>query len=226
MGYVWPIYPSFDVFVVDTVGGEPRQLTREFGYDAEATFSPRGDRIVFTSMRDGDLELYTMAPDGSDVRRLTNSPGYDGGAFFSPDGTRIVWRARYPESEEELADYRGLLARGLIRPGALDIYVMNADGTNQRRLTNNGKANFAPYWHPSGDWIVFSSNMDDPRGRDFEIYRMRDDGSELSRVTFSPEFDGFPVFSHDGRMLVFASNRNGAQQGDTNIFRAEWIQNP
>ena len=226
MGYVWPIYPSFDVFVVDSAGGEPRQMTHEFGYDAEATFSPRGDRIVFTSMRDGDLELYTMRPDGSDVQRLTHEPGYDGGAFFSPDGSRIVWRAHHPESEQELADYRALLARGLIRPGSLDIYVMNADGTNQRRLTDNGKANFAPYWHPTGEWIAFSSNMDDPRGRDFEIYVMRSDGSELERVTFSPEFDGFPVFSHDGRTLVFASNRNGAQPGDTNIFRAEWIANP
>ena len=226
LGYVWPIYPSFDVFVVDTAGGEPRQLTHEFGYDAEATFSPRGDRIVFTSMRDGDLELYTMAPDGSDVRRLTHDVGYDGGAFFSPDGSQIVWRARYPESAEEEADYKRLLAQGLIRPGTLDIYVMNADGTNRRRLTNNGKANFAPYWHPSGDWIVFSSNMDDPRGRDFEIYRMRADGSDMTRITYSPEFDGFPVFSLDGRTLVFASNRNGGQAGDTNIFRAEWIQNP
>ena len=226
LGYVWPIHASFDVFVVDTATGVLQQLTHEFGYDAEATLSPRGDRVVFTSMRDGDLELYTMAPDGSDVRRLTNEPGYDGGAFFSPDGSKIVWRARYPETAEELADYRRLLAQDLIRPGQLDIYVMNADGTGKRRLTENGAANFAPYWHPSGEWIVFSSNMDDPRGRDFEIYRMRTDGSELSRVTFSPEFDGFPVFSPDGRTLVFASNRNGAQEGDTNVFRAEWIQNP
>ena len=212
------------MFVVDTASGELRQLTNEFGYDAEATFSPRGDRIVFTSMRDGDLELYSMAPDGSDVQRLTNSPGYDGGAFFSPDGSKIVWRARYPESEEELGDYRRLLAQGLIRPGQLDIYVMNADGSGKRRLTDNGAANFAPYWHPSAEWIVFSSNMDDPRGRDFEIYRMRVDGSELSRVTFSPEFDGFPVFSPDGRWLVWGSNRNESHEGNTNLFIAEWSE--
>ena len=226
LGYVWPIYPSFDVFVVDTAGGEPRQLTHEFGYDAEATFSPVGDRIVFTSMRDGDLELYTMLPDGSDVRRLTHEPGYDGGAFFSPDGSKIVWRAHYPESGRELDDYRALLARGLIRPGALDIWVMNADGSGRVRLTDNGAANFAPYWHPSGEWIAFSSNMDDPRGRDFELYRIRIDGTDLERLTFSPEFDGFPVFSPDGRHLVFASNRNGAVRGETNIFRAEWVANP
>ena len=226
MGYVWPIHPTFDVFVADSAGGAPTQLTHAFGYDAEATFSPAGDRIVFTSMRDGDLELYTMRPDGSDVQRLTHEPGYDGGAFFSPDGSRIVWRAHHPESEQELADYRALLARGLIRPGVLDIYVMNADGSGRRRLTDNGAANFAPYWHPSGEWIVFSSNLDDPRGRDFELYRMRVDGSGLERLTYSAEFDGFPVFSPDGRYLVFASNRHGSQPGETNIFRAEWVEHP
>lgn len=226
MGYVWPIHPSFDVFAKDTVTGQLHQLTHEFGYDAEATFSPTGERIVFTSMRDGDLELYTMRPDGSDVRRLTHEPGYDGGAFFSPDGTKILWRAHYPDTPEALADYRELLARNLIRPGALDIYVMNADGTGRRQLTDNGAANFAPYWHPSGEWIVFSSNMDDPRGRDFEIYRMRLDGTGLERITYSDEFDGFPVFSPDGRWLVFASNRHGTVRGETNIFRAEWVEHP
>ncbi len=226
LGYVWPIYPSFDVFVVDSAGGEPRQLTHEFGYDAEATFSPAGDRVVFTSLRDGDLDLYTMRPDGSDVRRLTHDAGYDGGAFFSPDGARIVWRAHYPANAQELVDYRSLLARGLIRPGALDIYVMNADGSGRVRLTDNGAANFAPYWHPSGEWIVFSSNMDDSRGRDFELYRVRTDGTSLERLTYSAEFDGFPVFSPDGRWLVFASNRQGSQPGETNIFRAEWIEHP
>jgi Tol biopolymer transport system component len=226
LGYVWPIYPSFDVFVVDTAGGEPRQLTHEFGYDAEATFSLVGDRMVFTSMRDGDLELYTMRADGSDVRRLTHEPGYDGGAFFSPDGSRIVWRAHHPATEQELMDYRTLLARGLIRPGALDIWVMNADGTGRVRLTDNGAANFAPYWHPSGEWVAFSSNMGDPRGREFDLYRIRVDGTGLEQLTWTPEFDGFPVFSPDGRYLVFASNRHGSVRGETNIFRAEWIENP
>lgn len=223
-GYVWSISPAYDVFVVDTAGGEPRQLTHAFGYDAEATFSPAGDRIAFTSMRDGDLEIYTMAPDGSDVRRLTHRDGYDGGPFFSPDGSRIVYRASYPESAEELADYRALLAEGLIRPGALDIRVMDADGSNKRRITDFPGANFAPYWHPSGEKIIFSSNMDDPRGREFELYLIDVDGTGLERITWSDDFDGFPVFSPDGSHLVFASNRHGSEPGETNVFIAEWVE--
>jgi len=221
-GYVWPIDEGYDIFATDGAG-ELVRLTDTPGYDAEATISPRGDRVVFTSLRDGDLELYSMALDGSDVRRLTHRPGYDGGAFHSPDGSKVVWRAHYPESEEELADYRGLLADGLIRPSRLELWVADADGSNARQLTENGAANFGPYWHPSGEWIVFSSNMHDPRGRDFELYGIRLDGSGLERVTFSEGFDGFPVFSHDGRFLVWGSNRNPAHEGNTNVFIAEWV---
>jgi TolB protein len=224
MGYVWPIYPSYDIFVANVDGSNPRQLTTEEGYDAEATFSPTGDRIVFTSMRDGDLDLYSMAPDGSDVRRLTDRPGYDGGAFFSPDGSKIIWRAHYPEPGPELAEYQRLLTQGLIRPGELEIWVMDADGSNKRQVTSLGAANFAPYWHPSGEKILFSSNLDDPTGRDFEIYMIGLDGTGLARVTHSEGFDGFPVFSPDGRHLVFASNRNNGGTNDTNVFIAEWVE--
>lgn len=221
-GYVWPLYPSFDVFAANPDGSELRQLTTTFGYDAEATFSPTGHRIVFTSMRNGDLDLYSMLPDGSDVRRITTRLGYDGGAFYSPDGTRIVWRARYPESPEEEEDYTSLLAQGLVRPSVMDIYVADADGANPRRLTDNGAANFAPYWHPSGEQIVFASNMDDPRGRDFELYLINVDGTGLERVTWSEGFDGFPVFDPSGTRLVFGSNRNESHEGNTNLFIAEW----
>lgn len=221
-GYVWPLYPSFDVFAANPDGSELRQLTTTFGYDAEATFSPTGHRIVFTSMRNGDLDLYSMLPDGSDVRRITTRLGYDGGAFYSPDGTRIVWRARYPESPEEEEDYTSLLAQGLVRPSVMDIYVADADGANPRRLTNNGAANFAPYWHPSGEQIVFASNMDDPGGRDFELYLINVDGTGLERVTWSEGFDGFPVFDPSGTRLVFGSNRNESHEGNTNLFIAEW----
>jgi Tol biopolymer transport system component len=165
-----------------------------------------------------------MNADGSDVRRLTHEPGYDGGAFFSADGTQIVYRARHPESAEELADYQRLLTQNLIRPSRLDIYVMNADGTNRRRVTNNGAANFAPYMHPDGRRIIFSSNMDDPEGRNFDLYMINADGTGLERITASPDFDGFPMFTPDGRSLVFASNRNQAQPGETNVFIADWIQ--
>jgi Tol biopolymer transport system component len=224
LGYVWAIYPTYDIFQANVDGSNLRQLTSEDGYDAEATFSPRGDRIVFTSVRDGDLELYSMAPDGSDVVRLTDRPGYDGGAFYSPDGSQIIWRAHYPEPGEELQDYQRLLEQGLIRPGELEIMVMNADGSNQRQVTSIGGANFAPYWHPDGDKVVFSSNHHDPSGRDFDIYMVNLDGSGLTRITEAEGFDGFPVFSPDGRYLVFASNRNNGGTSDTNVFIAEWVE--
>ena len=224
LGYVWAIYPTYDIFVGNADGSNLRQLTDVDGYDAEATFSPVGDRIVFTSVRDGDLELYSMAPDGSDVRRLTNRPGYDGGAFYSPDGSQIIWRAHYPAPGPELDDYNRLLQQGLIRPGELEIMVMNADGSNQRQVTSIGGANFAPYWHPSGDRIVFSSNHHDPSGRDFDVYMVNLDGTGLTRITEAEGFDGFPVFSPDGRYLVFASNRNNGGTSDTNVFIAEWVE--
>ena len=224
MGSVWPIYETYDVFVADADGANLRQLTETPGYDAEATFSPTGDRIVFTSMRDGDLELYSMAPDGSDVVRLTDRPGYDGGAFYSPDGSQIIWRADYPEAGPELDDYRTLLEQGLIRPGELEIMVMDADGSNQRQVTSVGGANFAPYWHPSGEKVIFSSNHQDPSGRDFDLFMVNLDGTGLERITYAEGFDGFPVFSPDGRYLVFGSNRNNGGTNDTNVFIAEWVE--
>jgi len=224
LGYVWPIYASYDVWVSGADGSNLRQLTTEDGYDAEATFSPVGDRIVFTSTRNGDLDLYSMNPDGSDVVQLTDRLGYDGGAFYSPDGSQIVWRAHYPEpGSEEAEDYVRLLNEGLLRPGELEVYVMDADGSNVRQLTDVGGANFAPYWHPDGDKILWSSNHEDPSGRDFEIYMINLDGTGVERVTYSEGFDGFPVFSPDGRYLVFGSNRNNGGTSDTNVFIAEWV---
>ncbi|MCA9738496.1 MAG: PD40 domain-containing protein [Gemmatimonadetes bacterium] len=222
-GYVWALYPSYDIYVRDLETDALSQLTDTPGYDAEATISPTGDRIIFTSVRDGDLDLYSMNLDGSDVVRLTDRPGYDGGAFYSADGSKIVWRADYPQSEEALAEYRALLADGLIRPSELEIWVMNADGTDKRQITDVGGANFGPYWHPDGEKIIFSSNHDDPQGREFDLYMVNVDGSGLERITYTPEFDGFPVFSPDGRYLVWGSNRANDLEGETNIFIAEWV---
>lgn len=226
MGYVWPLNDTYDIFVANADGSNLRQLTDVMGYDAEATFSPTGDRIVFTSVRDGDLDLYSMAPDGSDVQRLTDRIGYDGGAFYSPDGTQIIWRAHYPEDPDAIADYQRLLAQGLIRPGELEIWVMDADGSNARQVTEIGGANFGPFWHPSGDKVIFSSNHLDPSGREFELFMVDLDGSNLEQITFSEGFDGFPVFSPDGRYIVFGSNRNNGGTNDTNVFIAEWVDEP
>lgn len=225
-GYVWALYPTFDIFAADPDGSNMVQLTHSWGYDAEATFSPVEDLIVFTSMRDGDLEIYTMRGDGSEVTRLTERVGYDGGPFFSADGKKIVYRAGYPETDEEVADYRRLLAQGLIRPSALEIYTMDADGSNKFQVTDNGAANFAPFFHPSGEKILFSSNLGDPAGREFDIYMINADGTGLEQITFTEGFDGFPMFSPDGRYLVFGSNRNEQHPGNTNVFIAEWVEGP
>lgn len=222
-GYVWPL-DDHDIFLADPDGGNLQRLTHEPGYDAEATVSPDGRSIVFTSARDGDLDIYVMNADGSDVRRLTDEPGYDGGPFFSPDGSRIVYRAYHPTDPDEIADFRRLLSEGRVRPTQLDIWVMDADGSNKRQVTDNGAANFAPFFHPSGERILFSSNLHDPQGRDFDLYLIGVDGTGLERVTTFDGFDGFPMFSPDGRKLVFGSNRGGAREGDTNVFLAEWVE--
>jgi TolB protein len=225
-GYLWALYSSYDIFTSNPDGSDLVRMTDTDGYDAEATISPTGDRIVFTSMRDGDLDLYSMNLDGSDVVRLTDREGYDGGAFYSPDGSKIVWRSYYPEDEAELADYRALRAEGFIRPSTLEIMVMDADGSNIRQVTDNGAANFGPFWHPSGEKIMFSSNLGDPAGREFDLYMIDEDGSNLERITFAADFDGFPMWSPDGRYLAWGSNRNMSHEGNTNVFIAEWVETP
>ena len=221
-GYVWPIDPGYDIFRVRPDGTDLEQLTFETGYDAEATVSPKGDKIVFTSMRDGDLDIYTMNTDGSDVRRLTDGIGYDGGPFFSPDGEKIVYRTRHPSDPEEIADYQALLAEGMIRPSKLEIWVMDADGSNKQQITDLGVAAFAPFFHPSGEKIIFSSNFGDPSGREFDLWMVDLSGENMERITFTEGFDGFPMWSPDGKTFVFCSNRNNSKPGETNVFVTEW----
>jgi Tol biopolymer transport system component len=221
-GYVWAIYPSYEIFAVDAAGGEPVRLTRNDGYDAEGAVSPDGRRIVFTSLRQGDLDLYAMDADGSRVTRLTDRPGYDGGPFFSWDGRSIVYRAAYPESREEREDYAALLARGLVRPRRVEIFVMRADGTGAAQVTRNGAANFAPFLHPNGQQVIFASNLHDPGGRAFALYLCHLDGSGLERVTYGESFASFPMFSRDGTRLVFTGNRGASSPREHNVFIADW----
>ena len=223
-GYAWKLYESFDIFSANADGTNLEQLTNTDGYDAEATVSPKGDKIVFTSTRDGDPEIYTMNLDGSDQTRITHQKGYDGGAFFSLDGSKIVFRASRPKTAEELADYEDLAENAMFRPTTLEIYTMNADGSGIQRVTNYGKASFAPFFFPDGKRIIFSSNINSESGRDFDLYLVNTDGTGLEQITFNPTFDGFPMFTRDGKHLVFCSNRFNAKEGETNVFIADWIE--
>ncbi|MBK7430113.1 MAG: PD40 domain-containing protein [Bacteroidetes bacterium] len=219
--YVWPIYSSFDIFVADKNGKVVKQLTNEKGYDAEATVSPKGDKIVFTSTRSGDLELYTMNIDGSNVKQVTKELGYDGGAFFSPDGKKLIFRASRPKTDEEVKTYTDLLAQGLVMPTNMELYTCNVDGSDLKKVTSLGSANWAPFFTPDGKKVIFSSNHK-LKGYHFNLWMCKLDGTELEQVSFDPVFDAFPVFSPDGKHLVFSSNRNNRGGHDTNLFYAEW----
>ena len=223
-GYVWAVYPGFDVFTAKPDGSDIKQLTNTPGYDAETTITLDGKKLVFTSMRDGDLDIYTMDADGKNVRRLTSELGYDGGPFWSYDGKQIVYRAHHPKTDKDKTDYTNLLKQNLIQPSVLEIWVMNADGSNKRQVTSNGKANFGPYFFPDGKRIIFSSNIEDPGQRNFDIYKINVDGTGLERLTFNDTCDGFPMFSPEGQKLVFASNRNAKARGETNVFIADWVE--
>jgi Tol biopolymer transport system component len=227
-GYVWALY-DYDIYVARADGEGARRITDNPRYDAEGTLSPDGKTIVFTSLRDGDLDIYTMRVDGTKLKRLTRTLGYDGGPFFSPDGSRIVYRAWHPQTARDSGDYQALLAQNLVRPTRMEIWVMNADGSNQHQVTNLGGANFAPFFHPDGGRIIFASNHKNPRSRNFDLYLVNADSSGaggLEQITTDTEFDAFPMFSPDGRQLVWASNRNGKVPGETNIFIADWVEKP
>ncbi|MBI1957769.1 MAG: PD40 domain-containing protein [Candidatus Rokubacteria bacterium] len=222
-GYVWPIYRSYEIFAADLDTGALTRLTHNDGYDAEGAVAPDGRRIVFTSLREGDLDLYTMDADGGHVRRLTEGIGYDGGPFFSWDGRHIVFRAARPAPGVDLDEYRSLLGQSLVRPRRLEIFYMRTDGSGLTQVTRNGAANFAPFMHPDSRQIVFSSNLHDPSGRSFSLYRVDADGGGLERLTWAESFASFPMFSRDGRQLVFCSNRGARAPRDLDIFIADWL---
>lgn len=220
-GYVWGIDP-YDIYTANRDGSDLKRLTNYGVYTAEGVLSPDGKRIVFTSLKDGDLDIYTMNVDGTDVKRLTTTPGYDGGPWWSPDGTKIVYRAWHYDNATDLKAYQDLLAKRMIRPNRMELFVMNADGSDQRQITKLGGANFGPSWTPDGQRIIFSSNHKNPRSRNFDLYTVKLDGTGLEQITSNPEFDGFPMFSPNGKQLIWASNRNNAKEGETNLFIADW----
>ena len=227
--YVWPVYDGYDIYVAGVDGSDIKPLISGPGYDAEATVSPDGKYIIFTSTRTGDLELWRYEIASGALLQLTDGLGYDGGAFFSHDSQKIVWRASRPEGEA--ADvYKALLADGLVEPAELNIFVADIDGSNVVQVTDLPGANWAPYFHPDDDRILFTSNHHsiDRGGREFDLFLIGVDGSDMKRITHSGTFDGFPMFSYDGSKLVFASNRNEErlESRDTNVFVADWVEMP
>ncbi len=221
--YVWPLFKDFDIYVADFQGKITKQLTNTEGYDAEATVSPDGKKIVFTSTRSGDLELWIMNIDGSDQRQITTELGYDGGAFFSPDSKKLVFRASRPKTEEDIKDYKEYLAKGLVAPTNMEIFTVNVDGSDLKQITHLGKANWAPYFTPNGKKILFSSNHHSKRGYDFQLYMINTDGTGLEQVTTESIFNSFPMFSPNGKKIVWSSNRNNWGTRDTNVFIADWV---
>ncbi|MCB2207623.1 MAG: hypothetical protein KQH67_04955 [Bacteroidetes bacterium] len=222
--YVWPIYPDFDIYISDLQGNIVDTLVSGPGYDAEATVSAQGDKIVFTSDRTGDLELFTCDIDGSNQQQITFELGYDGGAFFSPDGTKLIFRSSRPKTEAEIKEYKDLMAEGLVKPTNMELYTCNVDGSDLKQLTNLGKANWAPFFHPSGEKVIFSSNHNSKRGFEFNLFMINLDGTGLEQITFDEIFDAFPMFSYDGKKLIFSSNRNNGGTHNTNLFIADWVE--
>jgi len=243
-----PGNPFYQIYLLDLESGDSHRVSPGIGKTTCSFFRPGSDEVLFASTHldpeakarqkaelefraagkqrryswdyDTHMDIFTAKRDGSQIRRLTTTPGYDGGAFFSPDGRHIVYRAWHP-TDTALTSYRELLRQRLVRPNRMEIWVMNADGSDQHQITNLGGANFAPYYTPDGRRIIFSSNYKNPKSRDFELYLVNADGSGLEQVTHHTEFDGFPMFSPDGSKLIWASGRS-SREGELNLFLADW----
>jgi Tol biopolymer transport system component len=217
--YYWPIF-NYDIYLATRDGKIIKRLTDNPEYDAEGVVS-RDGRIVFTSFRDGDIGIYIIDTTGN-VKKVINKLGYEGGPWFSPDGAKIVFRAFYPQNEDEKKEYLALLEKGVVSPSWMEIFTVDIDGKNLKQITNFKKVCFAPYWHPSGKYIIFSANLESPRN--FDLYIIKSDGTGLERVTYFEGFESFPMFSHDGKKLVFCSNRGGENPRQTNVFICDWLK--
>jgi len=222
--YIWPLYESYDIFMADLDGKIVKQLTTASGYDAEATLSPDGEQMLYTSDKDGDIDLYIMNLKTGAEKRVTNMLGYDGGAWFSPDGTKLIWRASRPKTEAEIKEYKDLLTENLVAPTNMEVWVSNADGSNARQVTTYGQANWAPAYMPDSKRIIFASNHEYKRGFPFNLYTMNEDGTNLQKISRDKGFDAFPMFSPNGKKIVFCSNRNNGGTRDTNVFIADWVE--
>ncbi len=222
--YIWPLYSSYDIFMADLDGKIVKQLTNSKQYDAEATLSPDGKKMIYTSTKDGDIELYIMDLKTGAEQRITNTLGYDGGAWFSPDGTKLIWRASRPKTETEIKEYKELLAENMVAPTNMEVWVANADGSNAKQVTSYGQANWAPTYMPDSKRIIFASNHEYKRGFPFNLYTINEDGTNLQKVSRDKGFDAFPMFSPNGKKIVFSSNRNNGGTRDTNVFIADWVE--
>lgn len=222
--YIWPLYDTYDIFMADLDGKIVKQLTHSKGYDAEATLSPDGEKMIYTSDKDGDIELYIMNLKTGEEKRITHMLGYDGGAWFSPDGSKLIWRASRPKTEAEIKEYKDLLAENLVAPTNMEVWVANADGSNARQVTSYGQANWAPAYMPDNKRIIFASNHEYKRGFPFNLYTINEDGSNLTKISRDKGFDAFPMFSPNGKKVVFCSNRNNGGTRDTNVFIADWVE--
>ena len=221
--YIWPLYNTYDIFMADTNGNVVKRLTSAKGYDAEATLSYDGKKMIYCSDKDGDLDLYVMDIATGKEKKVTNTLGYDGGAWFSPDGKKIVWRASRPKTAADIAEYSSLLKEGLVAPTNMEVFVANVDGSDAKQITNLGQANWAPNFTPDGKQIIFCSNHEYKRGFPFNMYLINLDGSGLVKISRDKGFDAFPMFSPDGKKIIFASNRNNKGTRDTNLFVADWV---
>ena len=223
-GYVWAVFPGYDIYSVRDDGTQLKKLTSADGYDAEATVNWKTNKIVYTSMATGDLELWEMRPDGSGKKQITKREGYDGGAFYSRDGKRLVWRATDAANQQAMNRYRELIKENLTEPMKMEIVVANADGSGAKQITHFGCASFAPVFTPDGKRILFASNQHNCDGRKFELFMMDTDGRNVEQITNFGGFVSFGEFSPDGKRLVFSSDWKARSRYEFNIFVADWVR--